>query len=69
MSTCTPAAANSGTNPQTVVTITLTPSGNGTEVTLHHASVPDDDMGRGHRAGWTWYLDALGQRFEKVAAR
>jgi hypothetical protein len=23
----------------------------------------------GHQEGWTWYLDLLGQRFEKVAAR
>jgi uncharacterized protein YndB with AHSA1/START domain len=54
---------------ETVVMITLAPSGDGTEVTLHHAGVPDDEMGRGHREGWTWYLDVLGQRFEKVAAR
>jgi uncharacterized protein YndB with AHSA1/START domain len=51
------------------VTITLAPRKNGTEVTLHHANVPDDDMGRGHQDGWTWYLNVLGERFEKVAAR
>ena len=54
---------------ETVVTITLTPRTSGTEVTLHHANVPDDEMGRGHKEGWTWYLNALGERFEKVAAR
>jgi len=26
-------------------------------------------MGRGHRDGWTWYLDVLAQRFQKAAAR
>ena len=51
------------------MTITLTPGKDSTEVTLRHANVPDDEMGRGHQEGWTWYLNALGQRFEKVAAR
>jgi hypothetical protein len=51
------------------VTITLAPKGAGTEVTLRHANVPDDDLGRSHQGGWTWYLDTLAQRFEKVAAR
>jgi 4-aminobutyrate aminotransferase-like enzyme len=32
------------------------------EVTLHHANVPDDDMGRSHKEGWTWYLTALAER-------
>ena len=44
---------------ETIVTITLAPSEDGTEVTLHHANVPDDDMGRGHQDGWTWYLNVL----------
>ena len=34
---------------ETVVTITLTPRDGGTDVTLHHANVPDDEMGRGTR--------------------
>jgi uncharacterized protein YndB with AHSA1/START domain len=54
---------------ETVVTITFTPSPDGTEVKLHHANVPDDEMGRGHKEGWTWYLDTLKERFEKVTAR
>jgi uncharacterized protein YndB with AHSA1/START domain len=54
---------------ESIVTITLAPKGAGTEVTLHHANVPDDDLGRSHQGGWTWYLDTLAQRFEKVAAR
>ena len=51
---------------ETVVTITLAPHAGGTEVTLHHANVPDDDMGRGHQEGWTWYLNVLAERFEKA---
>jgi hypothetical protein len=51
---------------ETVVTITFVPRDGSTEVALHHANVPDDEMGRGHEAGWTWYLTVLGERFEQV---
>ena len=54
---------------ETVVTVTLAARDGGTEVTLHHANVPDDEMGRSHQGGWTWYLDVLAEGFEKVAAR
>ena len=54
---------------ETVVTITLAPRDGSTEVTLHHANVPDDEMGRGHEDGWTWYLGVLVERFERVAAQ
>jgi uncharacterized protein YndB with AHSA1/START domain len=53
---------------ETVVTITLVPRDGATEVTLCHVNVPDDEMGRGHKEGWTWYLSVLGERFEKVTA-
>jgi uncharacterized protein YndB with AHSA1/START domain len=53
----------------TVVTITLTPRDGGTEVTLHHAGLPDDDAGHGHEPGWTWFLDMLAKRFEGVSAK
>ena len=54
---------------ESVVTITLAPQGENTEVTLHHANVPDDDLGRSHKEGWTWYLTALAERFEKLVRR
>lgn len=53
---------------ETTVTVTLAPGEGRTEVTLRHVNVPDDDLGRGHKAGWTWYLDLLAERFEKRAA-
>ena len=53
---------------ESVVTITLQPEGEGTKVTLRHANLPDDDMGRQHQEGWTWYLNTLAERFEKVTA-
>jgi len=54
---------------ETIVTIAFAARSSGTEVTLHHANVPDDEMGRGHQGGWMWYLNALAERFEKLAAR
>ena len=54
---------------ESIVTVTLTPRDNGTEISLHHANIPDDELGRGHREGWEWYLRVLGQRFEKMAAK
>ena len=54
---------------ESIVTITLAARDGATEVTLHHANLPDDDLGHSHQGGWTWYLDMLTKRFEKVAAR
>ncbi len=44
---------------ESVVTITLEPCGDQTEVTLRHSGVPDDELGRQHKEGWTWILSAL----------
>jgi uncharacterized protein YndB with AHSA1/START domain len=54
---------------ESVVRITLAPRNGGTEVTLLHANVPDDEMGRSHKEGWAWYLKVLAERFDKVAAQ
>jgi uncharacterized protein YndB with AHSA1/START domain len=53
---------------ESIVTITLQPNADGTEVTLRHENLPDDDMGHGHQEGWTSFLDLLAQRFDKVKA-
>jgi len=52
---------------ETIVTITLASRDGATDVTLQHAGVPDDEMGRGHKEGWTWYVNTLAEKFEKVA--
>jgi len=52
---------------ETVVTITLEPQGGKTHVTLRHAGVPDDEMGRQHQDGWDWMLSALGDQFDARA--
>jgi uncharacterized protein YndB with AHSA1/START domain len=48
---------------ESIVTVTFRPQGGGTEVTLRHSGVPDDEMGRKHKEGWTWVLSMLGERF------
>jgi uncharacterized protein YndB with AHSA1/START domain len=54
---------------ESVVTVTLERRDGGTEVTLRHSNLPDDEMGRQHKEGWSWYLDLLVQRFQTAAAR
>ena len=51
---------------ESIVTLTMEPRGGETEVTLRHSGVPDDEMGRRHKDGWTWILNALA---EGLAAR
>ncbi len=46
---------------ESVVTVTMEPRGDETEVTLHHSGVPDDEMGRQHKDGWTWILSTLAE--------
>jgi hypothetical protein len=41
--------------------VTMEPRGDETEVTLRHSGVPDDDMWRQHKEGWTWMLSALAE--------
>ena len=48
---------------ESIVTVTMESRGNETEVTLHHTGVPDDEMGRKHKEGWTWVLSALAEVF------
>jgi len=46
---------------ESIVLFTLEPKGDHTEVTLRHSGVPDDDMGRQHKEGWTWMMSALAE--------
>ena len=48
---------------ESVVTVTFQPLGEETEVTVRHAGVPDNAMGRRHAEGWTWMLNLLAERF------
>lgn len=51
---------------ESVVALTFEPHGDQTEVTLRHSGVPDDEMGRKHKEGWTWVLSMLAKRFEST---
>jgi uncharacterized protein YndB with AHSA1/START domain len=46
---------------ESVVTVTFEPRVDQTEVTLRHSGVPDDEMGRRHKEGWTWVLSMLAE--------
>jgi len=48
---------------ESVVAVTFEARGDRTEVTLRHSGIPDDDMGRQHKEGWTWVLSMLAERF------
>jgi uncharacterized protein YndB with AHSA1/START domain len=53
---------------ESVVAITFEPRENGTEVTLRHTGVPDDEMARQHEDGWAWILSMLAERFASRAS-
>jgi uncharacterized protein YndB with AHSA1/START domain/DNA-binding transcriptional ArsR family regulator len=46
---------------ESVVTMTLDAKDGQTEVTLKHSGVPDDQLGRQHKDGWTWILGSLAE--------
>ncbi|MEZ4400714.1 MAG: SRPBCC domain-containing protein [Kofleriaceae bacterium] len=49
---------------ESVVTVTFDGAGAGTQVTIRHAGVPDDEFGRQHGEGWTFILGSVAQRLE-----
>ncbi|MGZ3504983.1 MAG: SRPBCC family protein [Vulcanimicrobiaceae bacterium] len=53
---------------ESVVTLTLQPDGDATLVTLRHSGVPDDELGRQHKEGWTWILEMLAERFAQSSS-
>jgi uncharacterized protein YndB with AHSA1/START domain len=48
---------------ESIVAVSFESRGEQTEVTLRHTGVPDDDMGRQHKEGWTWLLSTVAERF------
>jgi uncharacterized protein YndB with AHSA1/START domain len=53
---------------ETIVTVAFAARDNGTEVTLRHDGIPDDDRGHDHEKGWTWILSTVAERFEEKVA-
>ena len=50
---------------ESIVAVSFESRGEQTEVTLRHTGVPDDELGRQHKEGWTWILSMLAERFGK----
>jgi uncharacterized protein YndB with AHSA1/START domain len=48
---------------ESIVTVAMEPRDDETEVTIRHTGLPDDDMGRQHKEGWTWILSKLAEGF------
>jgi len=48
---------------ESIVTLILESQGDHTLATLRQVNVPDDEMGRGHEAGWAFVLGAIVDRF------
>jgi hypothetical protein len=53
---------------ESVVALTFEPLTGQTQVTLRHTGLPDDDMGRQHKDGWSWMLSVLAERFVSSAS-
>jgi uncharacterized protein YndB with AHSA1/START domain len=51
---------------ETTVSLTFEPCAGGTQMTIVHHGVPDDEMGRGHERGWTSLLARVAAHFEAV---
>jgi uncharacterized protein YndB with AHSA1/START domain len=52
---------------ETTVSVTFEPRPGGTQLTIVHRGVPDDEVSRKHEDGWTYLLSRLEQHF--TAAR
>jgi uncharacterized protein YndB with AHSA1/START domain len=53
---------------ESIVTVNFKAKGGDTLLTLKHANLPDDDMGRAHDGGWQHYVGLLEQRFATARA-
>jgi uncharacterized protein YndB with AHSA1/START domain len=49
---------------ESIVTFTIEPRGQGSEVTIRHTGLPDDSERRNHQEGWTSLLDAIARLVE-----
>ncbi len=46
---------------ESVVTITFEPAGSGTQLTVAHEGLPDEEMVKAHVGGWTEFMGTLEQ--------
>jgi hypothetical protein len=48
---------------ETTVSVTFEPRDGGTQMTIVHRGLPDDEMGRSHERGWTFLLGRTEEHF------
>jgi hypothetical protein len=48
---------------ETTVSVTFEPRKGGTQMTLLHRGLPDDENGRRHEGGWTYLLSRIEHEF------
>lgn len=51
---------------ETNVSVSFEPRGAGTQLTISHRGLPEDESGRSHERGWTFLLGRCGAHFEKI---
>jgi uncharacterized protein YndB with AHSA1/START domain len=51
---------------ESMVTVTFKKRGKDTLMTLIHTGLPNNEGGRGHEEGWSYFLDKVVRRFKKV---
>jgi hypothetical protein len=51
---------------ETTVSVTFEPRDGGTQMTIVHRGLPDDDTGRAHERGWTFLLARVAEQLEKA---
>lgn len=50
---------------ETIVSVAFEPRKGGTQMTIRHRGVPDDEKGRRHEGGWTYLLSRLEDEFAR----
>jgi len=48
---------------ESMVTLTFREKAGDTQLTLRHEGLPDDEAGRGHEKGWSYFLGLLEEHF------
>jgi len=52
---------------ETTVTVTFEKHQAGTQMTIVHRGIPDDELGRAHERGWTSLLSRVAEHFARAA--
>jgi uncharacterized protein YndB with AHSA1/START domain len=50
---------------ESLVTVTFQRTGEDTIMTLRHENLPDDDYGRGHEKGWSYFVGRFADHFPR----